>query len=59
MMNERQNDLVQAAKDEHVDLSLDYGPLIIELVKKIDKNDRKFLMQVYTIVHRHIEKRGA
>lgn len=36
----------------------DYGELIIEMVHKIDKTDTKFLMQVYTIMHRHIEKRG-
>lgn len=36
----------------------DYGKMIIELIEEMDESDYKFLMQVYTIVHRHIKKRG-
>ena len=34
----------------------DYGKLIIDMVHEIDETDTKFLMQVYTIMRRHIEK---
>ncbi len=36
----------------------DYKKLIIDMIQGMDKSDNKFLIQVYTIVHRHIEKRG-
>ena len=36
----------------------DYKKLIIDMIQGIDKSDDKFLIQIYTIVHRHIEKRG-
>ena len=32
--------------------------LIIDMIQDMDKSDDKFLIQIYTIVHRHIEKRG-
>lgn len=32
--------------------------LIITMVKKIDEQDKKFLRQVYTIIKRHLERRG-
>ena len=36
----------------------DYKRLIIDMIQDMDKSDDKFLIQIYTIVHRHIEKRG-
>lgn len=36
----------------------DYKRLIIDMIQDMDKSDNKFLIQIYTIVHRHIEKRG-
>ena len=36
----------------------DYRRLIIDMVQGMDESDNKFLIQIYTIVHRHIEKRG-
>lgn len=30
--------------------------LIIEMVKRIDDSDEKFLRQIYTILKRHLEK---
>lgn len=36
----------------------DYKKLIIEMVHSIDEaKDKKFLVQVYTILHMYIEKR--
>ncbi len=31
--------------------------LIIEMVKRIDESDEKFLRQLYTILKRHLERR--
>lgn len=53
MKDERQN--------RHMEYSVDaagYKNLIIGMVKQIDNTDKMFLMQIYTIIHRHIEKRG-
>lgn len=36
----------------------DYRKLIIDMLRTLDESDDKFLIQIYTIVHRHIEKRG-
>lgn len=36
----------------------DYKKLIIDMLWDLNESDNKFLIQVYTIVHRHIEKRG-
>lgn len=46
-------------KEEYRGTMIDYGSMIIELVQQIDKGDYKFLKQVYTIIHRHILKRGS
>ncbi len=35
-----------------------YKIIIIELVKKINDNDVLFLNQIYTIIEKHIEKKG-
>lgn len=32
--------------------------LIIEMVHKIDDSDTKFLIQIYTIIKRHLERKG-
>lgn len=32
--------------------------LIITMVKRIDEKDHKFLCQIYTIIKRHLEKKG-
>lgn len=37
------------------DISKDF---VIEMVKKVDESDRKFLLQLYTIVKRHLDKKG-
>lgn len=37
------------------DISKDY---VIEMVKKVDESDKKFLLQIYTIVKRHLDKKG-
>ena len=31
---------------------------VIEMVKKVDDSDKKFLLQVYTIIKRHLDKKG-
>lgn len=31
---------------------------VIEMVKKVDESDKKFLLQIYTIVKRHLDKKG-
>ena len=37
------------------DISKDY---VIEMVKKVDESDKIFLLQIYTIVKRHLDKKG-
>ena len=37
------------------DISKDF---VIEMVKKVDDSDKKFLLQVYTIIKRHLDKKG-
>lgn len=37
------------------DISKDF---VIEMVKKVDESDKKFLLQIYTIVKRHLDKKG-
>lgn len=57
-MNERE-DLPEMMKEGYCTGFPDYKALIIEMVQNIDeKTDNKFLIQIYTIIHRHIEKRG-
>lgn len=36
----------------------DYKKLIIDMLGNLDESDNKFLIQIYTIIHRHIKKRG-
>lgn len=31
---------------------------VVEMVKKVDESDKKFLLQLYTIVKRHLDKKG-
>lgn len=31
---------------------------VIEMVKRVDDSDKKFLLQVYTIIKRHLDKKG-
>lgn len=31
---------------------------VIEMIKKIDDSDTKFLTQIYTIIKRHLDKKG-
>ena len=31
---------------------------VVEMVKKVDESDKKFLLQLYTIVKRHMDKKG-
>lgn len=31
---------------------------VIEMVKKVDESNKKFLLQLYTIVKRHLDKKG-
>lgn len=59
IMDKRKDNLSQMIKEEYMDSLVDYGALIIELVQQIDKSDYNFLKQVYTIIHRHIKKRGG
>ena len=37
------------------DISKDF---VIEMMKKVDASDEKFLLQVYTIIKRHLDKKG-
>lgn len=37
------------------DISKDF---VIETVKKVEESDKKFLLQIYTIVKRHLDKKG-
>ena len=37
------------------DISKDF---VIEMVKRVDDSDKKFLLQVYTIIKRHLDKKG-
>lgn len=49
----------QAGKVGEVCINVpNYKKLIIEMIQDIDKSEDKFLIQIYTIIHRHIEKRG-
>ncbi|MBD5545814.1 MAG: hypothetical protein HDQ97_00135 [Lachnospiraceae bacterium] len=57
-MDERKNDVREMANEEYRVDSPDYGELIIEMVHRIDKTDDKFLMQIYTIMRRHMKKEG-
>ena len=36
----------------------DYKELVINMLRELDESDNRFLIQIYTIVHRHMEKRG-
>lgn len=36
----------------------EYKQLIIELVKKCDESEKVFLIQVYTIIKKHLQRRG-
>lgn len=31
---------------------------VIEMMKKVDASDKKFLLQIYTIIKRHLDKKG-
>lgn len=57
-MDKRKNNLSKMTKEEYMDPLVDYGAMVIELVRQIDKSDYKFLKQVYTIIHRHIKRGG-
>lgn len=37
------------------DISKDF---VFEMVKKVDDSDKKFLLQIYTIIKRHLDKKG-
>lgn len=37
------------------DISKDF---VIEMMKKVDDSDKKFLIQLYTIIKRHLDKKG-
>lgn len=37
------------------DISKDF---VIEMVKGVDASDKKFLLQIYTIIKRHLDKKG-
>ena len=37
------------------DISKDF---VIEMMKNVDASDKKFLLQIYTIVKRHLDKKG-
>lgn len=43
-------------KDDHTEQR--YIDFIIELLQKVDDTDQKFLRQVYTIIKRHLERKG-
>lgn len=38
-----------------IDISKNF---VIEMMKKVDDSDKKFLLQIYTIVKRHLDKKG-
>lgn len=58
IMDERKNDVREMPNEGYRVASPDYGELIIEMVHKIGKTDDKFLMQIYTIMRRHMKKEG-
>lgn len=31
---------------------------VIEMMRMIDDSDKKFLLQIYTIIKRHLDKKG-
>lgn len=31
---------------------------VIEMMKKVDDSDKKFLLQIYTIIKRHLDRKG-
>lgn len=37
------------------DISKDF---VIELMKKVEDSDKKFLLQIYTIIKRHLDRKG-
>ena len=36
----------------------EYKKLIMGLLNELDETDRKFLVQLYTIIKKHFERRG-
>lgn len=47
-MNERKNDTTVAASEEYKENTLNYGEMIIEMVRKIDNQD--YLVNIYYFV---------
>lgn len=37
------------------DISKDF---VIKMMEKVDTSDKKFLLQLYTIIKRHLDKKG-
>lgn len=37
------------------DISKDF---VVEMMKKVDDSDKKFLLQIYTIIKRHLDRKG-
>lgn len=37
------------------DISKDF---VIELMKNVEDSDKKFLLQIYTIIKRHLDRKG-
>lgn len=57
-MTDKREDEIQGKNVSCMGTELDYREVVIKMVRKIDETDHKFLLQIYTIIHRHIEKRG-
>lgn len=57
MITVDKNEKTKGAREACVDVP-DYKKLIIDMLWDLKESDNTFLIQVYTIVHRHIEKRG-
>lgn len=36
----------------------EYKSIIIDLVHRLDDSDRRFLIQIYTIIKRHLQRKG-
>lgn len=39
-------------------MSYDYKKIITEMVQRLDDSDIRFLKQVYTIIKKHLDRKG-
>ena len=57
MITVDKNEKTKGTGEAYVDVP-DYKKLIIDMLWDLNESDHKFLIQIYTIIHKHMEKRG-